>query len=248
MRIVEDLLAEVADRDYPVRRVALGLHWIAVESRHVGMAHVFRPPGKYEVEDSGRLVGVSALALARRALSWNPLEAGLGLAALNSLIPAEGQPGNIFDRLPEMAKGRRVTVIGRFPFNDAVRESAAESWFLEMEPRRGELPPPAAEVVIPQSDILVVTATSLINHTLPRLLELAANAHAIVLGPSTPMSAALFPHGADVLAGIRVADAEALFQSVAQGVKSFKKLDGIVPLAMAAASRHDGSFFNAFSS
>ncbi len=232
MRIVEDLLAEVAGRDHPVRRVVLGLHWIAVESRHVGMAHVFRPPGKYEIEDSGKLVGMSALALARRALSWNPLEAGLGLAALNSLIPAQGQPGNVFERLPEMAQGRRVTVIGRFPCNDAVREAAAESWFLEMEPRRGELPPPACEVVIPRSDILVVTATALINHTLPRLLELAAHARAIVLGPSTPMSATLFRHGADVLAGVHVADTDALFQSVAEGVKSFKKLAGIEPLAM----------------
>jgi uncharacterized protein (DUF4213/DUF364 family) len=232
MRIIEDLLAEAADRDHPVRRVVLGLHWIAVESRSVGMAHVFRPPGKYEIEGSGRLIGMSALALARRALSWNPLEAGLGLAALNSLITAAGQPGNVFDRLPEMAKGHRVTVIGRFPFNDAVRQAAAESWFLEMEPRRDELPPPAAEVVIPRSDILVVTATALINHTLPRLLQLAAGARAIVLGPSTPMSATLSRHGADVLAGIRVADREALFQSVAQGVKSFRKLDGIEPLTM----------------
>lgn len=232
MRIIQDLLAEVAGSDYPVRRVVIGLHWIAVESRCVGMAHVFRPPGKYEVADSGGLVGMSALALARRALSWNPLEAGLGLAALNSLIPASGQPGNVFDRLPALARGRRVTVIGRFPFNDAVREAAAQGWFLEMEPRRDELPPAAAEAVIPQSDLLVVTATALINHTLPRLLQLAKDAHAIVLGPSTPMSATLFRHGANVLAGIHVADADALFQSVAQGVKSFKKLAGIVPLAM----------------
>lgn len=232
MKILKDLLAEVADRDHPVRRVVLGLHWVAVESRHVGVAHVFRPPGKYEVEDSGRLIGMSALTLARRALSWNPLEVGLGLAALNSLIAAEGLPGNVFERLPEQASGRRVTVIGRFPFNDAVRDVALQSWFLEMEPRRDELPPSAAEVVIPQSDILVVTATALINHTMPRLLELAAHAHAIVLGPSTPMSALLFRHGADVLAGIRVVDAEALFQSIAQGVKSFRKLDGIVPISM----------------
>lgn len=235
MRIVEDLLAGLADRDHPVRRVVLGLHWIAVESRHVGMAHVFRPPGKYEIEGSGKLLGMSALALARRALSWNPLEAGLGLAALNSLIAAEGRPGNVFERLPETVNRRRVTVIGRFPFNDAVREAAAESWFLEVEPRRDELPPPAAEVVIPRSDILVVTATALINHTLPRLLELAADAQAIVLGPSTPMSKTVFRHGADVLAGIRVVDADALFQSVAQGVKSFRKLDGVVPLAMETA-------------
>lgn len=232
MRIIADLLESLAGCDHPVRRVVIGLHWVAVESRHVGLAHTFRPPGKYEVADSGSLLGGSALALARRALSWNPLEASLGLAALNSLIQAEGHPGNVFEYLPQLAAGRRVTVIGRFPFNDAIRDVAEQGWFLEMEPRRDELPPAAAEVVIPQSDLLVVSATALINHTMPRLLELARDAHTIVLGPSTPMSEVLFRHGADVLAGIYVTDPDTLFDSVAQGVKSFKRLAGMVPLAM----------------
>lgn len=231
MKIISDLLETLAGCDHPVRRVMIGLHWVAVESRYVGLAHTFRPPGKYEVADSGALVGISALALAQRALSWNPLEASLGLAALNSLIEATGQPGNVFDRIPKLADGRKFTIIGRFPFNDEVRKAGATGWFLEMEARRDELPPPACEVVIPQSDLLVVSATSLINHTLPRLLELAADTHAIVLGPSTPMSDVLFRHGADVLAGIAVTDADALFQSVAQGVKSFNKLAGIVALS-----------------
>ena len=236
MKIIRDLLETLASQDHPVRRVNIGLHWVAVESRYVGLAHTFRPPGKYEVADSGSLVGVSALALAQRALSWNPLEASLGLAALNSLIEASGRPGNVFERIPTLAKGRKVTVIGRFPFNDEVRKVAASGWFLEMEPRRDELPPPACEEFIPQSDLLVVSATSLINHTLPRLLELAADTHAIVLGPSTPMSDVLFRHGADVLAGIAVTDADALFQSVAQGVKSFNKLAGIVALCRSSCS------------
>ena len=231
MKIISDLLETLAGCDHPVRRVVIGLHWVAVESRYVGLAHTFRPPGKYEVADSGALVGISALALAQRALSWNLLEASLGLAALNSLIEATGQPGNVFDRIPKLADGRKFTIIGRFPFNDEVRKAGATGWFLEMEARRDELPPPACEVVIPQSDLLVVSATSLINHTLPRLLELAADTHAIVLGPSTPMSDVLLRHGADVLAGIAVTDADALFQSVAQGVKSFNKLAGIVALS-----------------
>ena len=231
MKIIRDLLDTLAGCDHPVRRVMIGLHWVAVESRYVGLAHTFRPPGKYEVADSGALVGISALALAQRALSWNPLEASLGLAALNSLIEATGRQGNIFDRIPKLATGSKFTVIGRFPFNDEVRKAGSMGWFLEMEPRCDELPPPACEVVIPQSDLLVVSATSLINHTLPRLLELAADTHAIVLGPSTPMSDVLFRHGADVLAGVAVTDVEALFQSVAQGVKSFNKLAGIVALS-----------------
>ena len=131
MKIISDLLETLAGCDHPVRRVVIGLHWVAVESRYVGLAHTFRPPGKYEVADSGALVGISALALAQRALSWNPLEACLGLAALNSLIEATGQPGNVFDRIPKLADGRKFTIIGRFPFNDEVRKAGATGWFLK---------------------------------------------------------------------------------------------------------------------
>ena len=67
----------------------------------------------------------------------------------------------------------------------------------------------------------------MINHTLPRLLELARGAETVVLGPSTPMNNVLFGHGADVIAGVRAVDADALFSCVAQGVKKFKKLAGI---------------------
>ena len=104
-----------------------------------------------------------------------------------------------------------------------------------MEPRDGELPPYACEEVIPESDVVVITATALINKTLPRLLELRRHGRAIVLGPSTPMNDVLFRHGADILAGVRVIDTGALISSVMQGVKSFKKLAGIEPIMRSSA-------------
>ncbi|GAG24089.1 unnamed protein product, partial [marine sediment metagenome] len=126
--------------------------------------------------------------------------------------------------------GRTVTVIGRFPANERIAQAAGQVHFLEMQPQPGELPPYACEEVIPESDIVVITATALINKTLPRLLELSRDATAIVLGPSTPMNDVLFRHGADILAGVRVTDTEALISSVMQGVKRFRKLAGIEAL------------------
>ena len=73
----------------------------------------------------------------------------------------------------------------------------------------------------------MITATALINHTLPHLLELGRNATTIVLGPSTPMNDVLFRNGADVLGGVRIADADSLVAAVMQGVKKFGKLSGI---------------------
>jgi uncharacterized protein (DUF4213/DUF364 family) len=224
VRLVEDLLHSVADRDCPVRRVCIGLHWTAVESRFAGLAHTYKTSRKVEVADSGDLAGRSALALAARLRSWEPLEASLGLAALNSLIEPTGVPGNVFEEILRIAPGKTVTVI------EQVAAVAGEAYFLEMEPERGELPPAAAEEVIPRSDVSVISATALINKTLPRLLELARGRTAIVLGPSTPLNGVLFEHGAAMLAGTRVTDADGLVRSIMQGAKSFNRLAGIEPL------------------
>ncbi|MBN1629174.1 MAG: DUF364 domain-containing protein [Thermoleophilia bacterium] len=230
MKLIEDLLQSVADLDFEVKRVCIGLHWTAVESRFMGMAHTYKTNRKVEVAEAGDLVGRSALELAARMRSWEPLEASVGLAALNSLIEPSGSPGNVFEEILRMAPGKTVTIIGRFPSNEQVVSLAGKAYLLEMEPERGELPPSAAEEVVPQSDVTVISATALINKTLPRLLDLGRQGTTVVLGPSTPMNDVLFDHGATILAGTRVANADALVSSIMQGAKSFNRLAGIEPL------------------
>ena len=227
MRLAEDLLDSVAHLDCAVTRVCVGLHWIVVESRHAGVAHTCKTDRKVELTDAGDLIGRSALELARRLRSWEPLEASLGLAALNSLIDAAGSPADALEQVVDLARGRTVTVVGRFPFNPRVREVAAQAYFLEINPDGTELPAWACEEVIPVSDVVVITATALINKTLSRLLELGRGATTIVLGPSTPMNDVLLRHGASVLAGVRVTDPDALFRAVMQGVKRFAGLEGV---------------------
>lgn len=236
MRLVEDLLQSVAHLDCPVKKVCVGLHWTVVESRYAGMAHTWKTEGKVELESSGSLVGSSAFELASRLRSWEPLEASLGLAALNSLIEPKGSPGNVFEHILGIAKSKTVTVIGRFPSNDQVAEVAAQAYFLEIDPQEGELPCSACEEVIPASDIAVITATALINKSLPRLLELSKRATSVVLGPSTPMNDVLFHYGADIVAGVRVTNPDALISCIMQGVKRFRKLDGIEPITRMAES------------
>jgi len=191
------------------------------------MAHTYKTGSKEEIEFAGELAGRSAYELAERLHSSRPLEASLGAAALNSLIEPSGRRGNVLTDVLEMARGKTVTVVGRFPLNDLIAKAAGRAYFLEIEPQEGELPPEAAEKVMPVSDIAVITATALINKTLPRLLELSAGSTTVVLGPSTPMNDVLLRYGTDILGGVRVADTDALINSVMQGVKKFKKLAGL---------------------
>jgi uncharacterized protein len=232
MRLYDDLLQSVHGEDCEVRRVVIGLHWTVVQSRHLGMAHTFRSPSQPEVEDAGRLVGQSALTLARRLLSWNPLEASLGLAALNSMIGSHGTDCDVNRRILELSRGRTVAVVGRFPFVEDLRRVARATHCLEIDPLPDELPAAAAEVVIPGADIVAITATALINKTMPRLLELSRGRTCIVLGPSTPMNEVLLDHGAEILEGVRLTDADALAACIGQGVKKFRRLLGIQPITL----------------
>jgi len=234
VRLIDDLLASVAHLDCPVKRACVGLHWTVVESRYTGIAHTFKTNQKYELESSGALLQKTALELASRLRSWEPLEASLGLAALNSLIEATGRAGNVFDHVLRIAQGKTVTVIGRFPWNEQIAQVAGQAYLLEIDPQPGEFPYYACEELVPASDLVVITATALINKTLPRLLELSKHATAVVLGPSTPMNDVLFRYGASMLGGVRVTHPDALLASVMQGVKKFRKLDGLEPIIRVA--------------
>ncbi len=232
MRLEKKLLSSVKAKDIPVKGVWVGLYWSAVEAKYVGMSHTYKTNRKVYIKDAGILSSFSALALSKRILSWEPLEASIGVAALNSLIKPNGSTGNINSDIKRRARGKMVTVIGRFPFNSEVSKIAKKAYFLEMEPMGNELPASACEDLLPKSDINVITATALINHTLQRLLELGGNGINIVLGPSTPLSPVLFEFGADFLAGVRVNNRDAIVQSITQGAKKFELLNGLDPIIL----------------
>ena len=232
MKLENSLLSSIRNLDIQVKDVWVGLFWTAIESNYIGMSHTYKTGQKIFIKDEGELSSFSAVQLAERILSWKPLEASIGMAALNSLIKPEGEPSNIKDFIINNGRGKTISVIGRFPFNDEISEIAGKSYFLEMDPEGDELPPQACEDVLPKSDIIVITATALINHTLQQLLELGKNGINIVLGPSTPMSPILFDFGADILAGVKVIDKNALLKSVTQGVKKFRLLKGIEPICL----------------
>ncbi len=229
MNLFDSLLESACNRDCTVKNVCVGLHWTVVESRFTGIVHSHTMANGGEHDLSDDLIGKSAVEIAGQLKSRELSKASLGLAALNSLIEPIGKPGNIFSDIFEEIEGKTVTVVGRFPLNSDIGEAAGRSYFLEMEPEEGELPADACEEVIPQSDIVVISATSIINKTLPRLLELSteAKAKAFVIGPSTPMSDILISHGVYMLGGIRVTDTDALIDSVKHRVRYSKELAGI---------------------
>lgn len=176
-----------------------------------------------------------ALILAQGVLSSNPVEAAVGLATLNALLPS--QPAllaniDAADWLMTYGQERRVALVGHFPFIEELRPALAQLWVLELSPCSGEYPAEQAPEIIPQAEVVAITSSTLINHTLAGLLSLvSAEAKVMLLGPSTPLSPVLFQFGIDLLSGVQVIDIEAVLASVASQ-ENFQKMKGVRRVTM----------------
>jgi hypothetical protein len=111
-------------------------------------------------------------------------------------------------------------MVGYFaPLLPWLREAGAHVDILELNPVPGTRPAEDADAVLPHCDVALITATTLINHTLDGLLALAGGAREVVLlGPSTPMALDVFVGTpVTVLAGVEVVDSEAILNIVSEG-------------------------------
>jgi uncharacterized protein len=232
MNLLNDLLASLTD-DEAVRSVNVGVHWTSVCSRYCGLASTMtgqRPHGHDRVRDVGHLHHKTARELAEYAHSDNPLEASIGVAAINSLLKVDmlwAVEINAAEVLAREGRGKSVALVGHFPFIPKLRQTVKQLWVIEQQPTEGEYPVEAESDLIPQADVVAITGSALINHTLDRLLSLPRpNALVMVLGPSTPLSPVLFDHGATIISGVRVINEEAVLRTLSQGA-TFQQVEGV---------------------
>ena len=231
-----DLLLALPD-DVPVLRVCIGAFLTAVVVDRggylrCGLASAMRRDNHQEVgpspvAEAGRLHRRSGRELAELLLSESTLEASIGMAAVNALLPVDENACselNAEEMIVERGAGRRVAVVGHFPFMPRLREVVSELWILEQRPKPGDLPAEDAAKVIPQADVVAITGTSLLNHTFEGLVRLCRpGAFVLILGPSTPLSPLLFHYGVHALSGTVVDDVETVLRYVEQGA-TFRQL------------------------
>jgi uncharacterized protein (DUF4213/DUF364 family) len=230
MPIIEDLLARLPEGI--VTEVRIGAFWTAVVAevegrRRCGLASTIvgendhHHSGMADVRDAGGLTGYSTATLAALANSPSSLEVSIGVAAINALLPLHPERWvdlNAEAVIVERGAGRRVAVVGHFPFLPRCRDVAGTLWVLEKRPQGDDLPAEAAPQVIPQADVVAISGTTLMNRTFDDLVALCRpDALVLVLGPSTPLSPVLFDHGVHILSGAVVEDIEAVLRAVSQG-------------------------------
>lgn len=213
----------------PVRQVQMGLNWTAVEVQGIGLS--FSPVDvPRTLPWSGTLRGRSAADLVGWLSRWEPAEAAVALATANAVINHDNPllaaatllqgdaPGHlrVFEHFTSQVQQQRVAVIGRYPGLDALW-SGIDFRCIERRPQGMDLPDTAAEYELPEADWVFITASSIANKTLPRLLQLSRHAQVVLMGPSLPWLEEWRGFGVNYLAGIKVCDADTLWPVVAEG-------------------------------
>jgi len=238
MKIIDDLLSTL-NYEALTRDIRQGPFQTAVLTRNCGLASTPHDPGphhdKAPVKEAGLLMEKNALALAQMAYSPSPSEAAIGIATINSLIEIDEQRCvelNAGELLIEKGQGKKIAIVGHFPFVPKLRQEAKELWVIERQPQPGDFADNQAGRLIPMAEVIGITGTAFTNHTIAYLLGLCEpQAYVVILGGTAPLSPVLFDYGVDAVSGTQVVDPETVLRCVSQGA-TFRQIKGIRLLTM----------------
>lgn len=242
MEILDHILSTIV-HDEPIDEILRGIHWTAVVSRFCGLSSTMLRDCADDHEETEPLLFDEKTAgqLARLSLSSDIGKASLGLAAINSLISIDTDhctEVNAAEIIMEKGKGKNVSIVGHFPFVDELKDVAKNLWVIEKWQRPGDYPEEDALQYLPQSDVIAISSTTLINHTLEDLLPLCPkSSFTMLLGPTTPMTEVLFKHGIDMISGSLVVDTRRALTYIKQGA-NFRQLKRSGAIRLLTMEKH----------
>jgi uncharacterized protein (DUF4213/DUF364 family) len=215
-----------------VEEVVIGLTWTLSRTYNDSIGLAMSPGiATRTLPWPGTLTGQKISEIAPWIRSWDPYQSTVAMAAINSVINPQSPlleraeamemgrvPGNltVFEHFLPMLKGKKVAVVGRYPGFD-LYEDLFDLTVIERNPGRDDLPDQACEYVLPESEWVFITGTSIPNKTFPRLLELSRHANVVLMGPTLPWLPELGAMGVDYVAGVKVDDSAKLRSTIAEG-------------------------------
>lgn len=240
LELITALVESIGEPTAKVEQVIVGLKVVGVKidgKWGLSTIPIFKPTEsshRFLIKESGFLHKKTPKELINLIYSQNPLEASIGMAAINSVLGVPKSENiieaNGFDYIIPIITDKRVTMVGHFPRCEQLREVVESLSVLELNPQEGDLPAEMAKDVIPQSNVLILTASTITNHTIDELLSLKReDCFVVLIGPTTPFSSVLARFGIHLLCGSIVVDEERFLLSITQGA-SAKELQGIKQL------------------
>lgn len=230
-KIYELLLDKVAtEQKAEIEEVLIGLTWTLCRTEQATGLAMSPHTQIRTLPWAGSLRGRKIKEIAQWISSWQMHEAVVGLAAINAVVNHNNlllskaislsqakQPNlAVFEHFLPQLLGKKVAVIGRYPYLERIT-TEVDLTVLERQPQDSDLIDTACEFILPESDWVFLTASSLSNKTFPRLAELSQNAQLVLMGPSVPWLTELADFGVNFLAGVAIDDVGLLRQTVAEG-------------------------------
>lgn len=200
------------------QRVIVGLNWtLVVGPDGAGLSHTPSrgTEGCRSVPHAGTYAGRSLADLAVLWGSQNVFEHAIAVAAVNAhwnRYDLDGERANGLDLIENY--GERTVMIGRFP---GIAERSPGIAVVEREPRAGEYPESALPDLLAQAKFVAVTASAIVNRSMPAILSMCKGAKVLVVGPSTPLAPPLYEHGVDILSGYVAQDVEGIAKAIVEG-------------------------------
>lgn len=222
---------------YTGARLSTGHAGVAFTPRTDIPEAVCCPRTAARMPDSGKLRGKKIREFLPYAWDSNVLKSALGIAIVNALSHYLGDElgldgyGIIPDRDAidevDFTQAKAITLVGAFvPFIRQLKALGKDFVVLEKEPRAlkaDELkyfrPQADSKEVLAQSNVVILTGATIVNHTIDELLSfIPPTAQIVVAGPTASMiPTAFFRRGVNFLGGIRVFDPDKAMRILAEG-------------------------------
>ncbi len=225
--LIERALPEVGNRKVADVRVGLGYTCVMIEGGTCGLAYTFRNElgcccGTLDI--AGRLIGMDAGEIMLWAKEKDLLRSALGLAAVNAVLNDPGkdwEKGNVLSAFT-LGESDTFGMVGEFhPILSKIRPMTKNIYVFERNAPEGSglYTTDAIPRLLPKCDVVVITATSIINHTFDGISPYCKNARQVcITGTSTPLCPEVFrKHNVTLLAGSIVKNSDLILKIVSQG-------------------------------
>lgn len=225
--LIDYVLPQTSGKKIKDVRAGLGYTCVQLEDSSCGLAYTFRNElGNCcsILNDAGNLIGRYGSELIPWAKSRNRLMAAIGLATINAVLNSphvNWDTGNIISAL-DVNPSDTFGMVGAFrPILNVIKNKTSNIFVFEQVATKmnGVYPEDSIPSLLPKCDVVVITATSIINHTIDEVLANCKSAREVCLvGPSTPLCPELFKlFNVTILAGTVVKNPELVLQIVSQG-------------------------------
>ena len=202
------------------------------------------PTSAARMPQAGNLEGKSVSEILKYSLDPNVLKSAIGIAILNALsqLVIESENGaeyqivkdvDGFDLL-EIKPHETVSLIGAFgPYIKRLKTMGNP--FFIIEKNRQTLRPDEMKYfksesemsfALEKSDVVIITGTSIVNHTIDPILSLITNGkRTAIIGPTASMIPdAFFKRGLQVMAGVKILKPDLMIKILKQGGSAYHLL------------------------